>query len=78
MHADIFYFYLIRSGWFLLVDGEWRACGYVAIRDFCTIDLKLTLRKTMQLKNMQHVLSIGKILISGLLLCKMDINLCLS
>ena len=34
-----------------------------------TVDLKLTSRKTVQLKNVQHVPSIRKNLISGSLLC---------
>jgi hypothetical protein len=35
-----------------------------------TIDLKLTLRKNMQLKNMQQVPNINKNLVSGSLLCR--------
>lgn len=34
------------------------------------VDLNLTLRKTMQLKNVQHVHSIRKNLINGSLLCR--------
>jgi hypothetical protein len=34
------------------------------------VDLKLTLRKIMQLKNVQHVPSINKNLVSGSLLCR--------
>ena len=42
----------------------------VAVRGVGTVDLKLTSRKTVQLKNMQHVLSIRKNLISGSMLCR--------
>jgi hypothetical protein len=34
------------------------------------VDINLTLRKTMQLKNVQHVHSIRKNLINGSLLCR--------
>ena len=39
------------------------------VRGVGTVDLKLTSGKTMQLKNVQHVPSIRKNLISGSLLC---------
>jgi hypothetical protein len=35
------------------------------VRGVATVDLKLTLEKTVQLKNVQHVFSIRKKLISG-------------
>ena len=41
----------------------------VAVRGVGTVDLKLTSEKTVQLKNVQHVPSIRKNLISGSLLC---------
>ena len=41
----------------------------VAVHGVGTVDLKLTLRKTVHLKNVQHVPSIRKNLISGSLLC---------
>ena len=41
-----------------------------AVRGVGTVDLKLTSGKTAQLKNMQHVPSIRKNLISGSLLCR--------
>ena len=44
--------------------------AHAAIRGVGTIDLKLTSAKTVQLKNMQHVPSIRKNLISGPLLCR--------
>ena len=40
-----------------------------AVRGVGTVDLKLTSRKTVQLKNMQHVPSIRKNLIGSSLLC---------
>ena len=41
----------------------------VAVHGIGTVDLKLTSEKTMQLKNVHHVPSIKKNLISGSLLC---------
>nr|ABB46939.2 retrotransposon protein, putative, Ty1-copia subclass, expressed [Oryza sativa Japonica Group] len=41
-----------------------------AVHDVGTVDLKFTSGKIVQLKNMQHVLSIKKNLVSGSLLCK--------
>jgi hypothetical protein len=43
--------------------------AHVAVRGVGTVDLKLTSRKTVQLKNVQYVPSIRKNLISGSLLC---------
>jgi len=42
----------------------------VAVRGVGTVDLKLTSGKTMLLKNVHHVASIKKNLISGSLLCR--------
>jgi len=44
--------------------------AHVAVHGVGTVDLKLTSRKTVQLKNMQHVPSIRNNLISGSLLCR--------
>ena len=41
-----------------------------AVHGIGTVDLKLTSGKTVQLKNVRHVPSIRKILISGSLLCR--------
>ena len=49
----------------LLMENGARA----AVRGVGTVDLKLTSGKIVQLKNMQHVPSIRKNLISGSLLC---------
>jgi len=42
----------------------------VAVRGVGTVDLKLTSGKTVKLKNVHHVSSIKKNLISGSLLCR--------
>jgi hypothetical protein len=66
--ADIslFSFYQAgRAGSLLMGNG---AC--VAVRGVGTVDLKLTSGKTVQLKNVHHVPSIRKNLISGSLLCR--------
>ena len=41
-----------------------------AVRGVGTVDLKFTSGKTVRLKNVQHVPSINKNLVSGSLLCK--------
>jgi hypothetical protein len=43
---------------------------HASIHGVGIVDLKLTSRKIVQLKNMQHVLSINKNLVSGSLLCR--------
>jgi hypothetical protein len=45
-------------------------CLNVAVRGVSSIDLKFTSGKTVRLKNVQHVLSINKNIVSGSLLCK--------
>jgi hypothetical protein len=52
---------------FFCDDGEW---SYASIRGVGMVDLKLTSRKIVQLKNMQHVSSVDKNLVSGSLLCR--------
>jgi len=44
--------------------------SHASVRGVGTIDLKFTSRKIVQLKNMQHVPTINKNLVSGSLLCK--------
>jgi hypothetical protein len=44
--------------------------SHASIHDVGTVDLKLTSGKIVQLKNMQHVPSINKNLVSGSLLCR--------
>jgi hypothetical protein len=44
--------------------------SYASDHGVATIDLKLTSGKIVQLKNMQHVLSINMNLVSGFLLCR--------
>ena len=66
--ADISLFssYQVRRTSPLLMGNGTR----VAVRGVGTVDLKLISGKTMQLKNVQHVPSIRKNLISGSLLCR--------
>jgi hypothetical protein len=52
--------------------------AHASVRGVGTVDLKLTSGKTVQLKNVHHVPSIRKNLISGSLLAVMVINLFLS
>ena len=68
MCADISLFssYQVERTSSLLMGSGARA----AVRGVGMIDLKLTSGKTVQLKNVQHVPSIRKNLISGSLLCR--------
>jgi hypothetical protein len=66
--ADIFLvsFYQAGPAGSLLMGNGTRA----AVRGVGTVDLKLTSGKTVQLKNVHHVPSIRKNLISGSLMCR--------
>jgi hypothetical protein len=44
--------------------------SHASIRSVGMVDLKLTSEKIVQLKNMQHIPSINKNLVSGSLLCR--------
>jgi hypothetical protein len=44
--------------------------SHASIRGVGTVDLKLTSRRIMQRKNVHHVPSINKNLVSGTLLCR--------
>jgi hypothetical protein len=44
--------------------------SHASVHGVVTVDLKLTSGKIVQLKNMQHVHSINKNLVSGFLLCR--------
>ena len=68
MCADVSYFssYQVGQTSSLLMGNG--VCA--AVRGVGTVDLKLTSGKTVQLKNMHHVPSIKKNLISGSLLCR--------
>jgi hypothetical protein len=44
--------------------------SHASVHGVGTVDLKLTLGKIVQLKNMQHVPSINKNLVTGSLLCR--------
>jgi hypothetical protein len=66
--ADIFLFSVYQAGraGSLLMGNGARA----VVRGVGSVDLKLTSGKTVQLKNVHHVPSIKKNLISGSLLCR--------
>ena len=68
MYAGISLFscYQVGRSSSLLMGNGARA----AVRGVGTVDLKLTSGKTVQLKNVQHVPSLRKKLISGSLLCR--------
>jgi hypothetical protein len=66
--ADISLFSFYQTRWAgSLLMGNW---ARAAVRDVGTVDLKLTSGKTVQLRNVHHVPSIRKNLISGSLLCR--------
>jgi hypothetical protein len=46
--------------------------SHASVRDIGTVDLKLTSGKIVQLKNIQHIPSINKNLVSDSLLCRDD------
>jgi hypothetical protein len=48
--------------------------SYATVRGVGMVDLKLISGKIVQLKNVQHVPTIGKNLVSGSLLCRMVLN----
>jgi hypothetical protein len=54
-----------RAGSVLMGNGS---CSFV--QGVGTVNPKFTLRKTVRLKNVHHVPSINKILVSGSLLCR--------
>jgi hypothetical protein len=62
---SLFSSYQVGQATSLLMGNE----AHASVRGVGTVDLKLTLGKTVQLKNVQHVPSIRKNLISGSLLC---------
>ena len=61
----LLYFLLTRSTGLLMEDGTRARVLGVGM-----VVLNFTLGKTMQLKNVQHILSIKKNLFSGFLLCR--------
>jgi hypothetical protein len=64
MYVDIYLFssYQVRrSSSLLMLNG-----AHATIRGICMVDLNLTLAKTMQIKNMYHIPSIRKNLVSYL------------
>jgi hypothetical protein len=61
-----------RDSFVLMRNGS-----HASVRGVVMVDLKLTLEKIVQLKNMQHVPSINKNLVSGSLLCRDDFKVVL-
>jgi hypothetical protein len=51
--------------------------SHASVHGVGTVDLKLTSGKIVQLKNVQHVPSINKNLVSGSLLCRDDFKVVL-
>jgi hypothetical protein len=64
--ASIFSSYQVTQDSFVIMGNG----SHASVRGVGTVDLKLTLGKIVQLKNMQHVHSINKNLVSGPLLCR--------
>jgi hypothetical protein len=71
--ASLFSSYQVARDSFVLM----RNGSHASVRGVVTVDLKLTLEKIVQLKNMQHVPSINKNLVSGSLLCRDDFKVVL-
>jgi hypothetical protein len=71
--ASLFSSYQVaRDSSVLMENGS-----HASIRDVDMVDLKLTSGKIVQLKNVQHVPSINKNLVSGSLLCRNDFKVVL-
>jgi hypothetical protein len=51
--------------------------SHASVRGVGTVDLKFTLEKIMQLRNMQHVPTMNKNLVSGSVLCRDEFKLVL-
>ncbi|EEE68923.1 hypothetical protein OsJ_27787 [Oryza sativa Japonica Group] len=68
---SLFSSYQVGRGSSLLMGNG----SLAAVHGVGTVDLKFTSGKTVQLKNVQHVLSIKKNLVSGSLLCREDFRL---
>jgi hypothetical protein len=64
-NASLFSSYQVVRDSFMIMRNE----SHTSIRGVGMVDLKLTLEKIMQLKNVQHVPSINKNLVSDSLLC---------
>jgi hypothetical protein len=64
--ALLFSFYQVTRDSSVLIENG----SHASVRCVGTVDLKLTSRKIMQLKNVQHVPSINKNLVSDSLLCR--------
>jgi hypothetical protein len=64
--ASLFSYYQVTWDSSVLIGNG----SHTSVHGVDTIDLKLTSRKIVQLKNMQHVSSINKNIVSGSLLCR--------
>jgi hypothetical protein len=64
--ASLFSSYQVARDSSMLIENG----PHASVRGVGTVDLKLTSGKIVQLKNMQHVPSINKNLVSGSLLCR--------
>jgi hypothetical protein len=71
--ALLFSPYQVTCDSFIMMGNGSRA----SVRGVGTVDLKLTSKKIVQLKNVQHVPSINKNLVSGSLLCRDDFKVVL-
>jgi hypothetical protein len=71
--ASLFSSYQVTRDSSVLMENE----SHASIRDVDLVDLKLTSGKIVQLKNVQHVPSINKNLVSGSLLCRNDFKVVL-
>jgi hypothetical protein len=64
--ASLFSYYQVERDSSVMMGNE----SHASVHGVGTVDLKLTLGKIVQLKNVQHVSSINKNLVSGCLLCR--------
>jgi hypothetical protein len=65
-NISMYFSYQVARGSFVLIDNR----SYISVHGVGTVDLKLISGKIVQPKNMQHVPSINKNLVSGSLLCR--------
>jgi hypothetical protein len=71
--ASVFSSYQVTRDSFVLMGNGLHA----SVHGVDMVDLKLTLRKIVQLRNVRHVPSINKNLVSGSLLCRGGFNVVL-
>jgi hypothetical protein len=66
--TSLFSSYQVARDFFMMIGNE----SHASVHGVAMVDLKLTSRKIVQLKNVQHVPSIKKNPVSGSLLCRDD------